>query len=82
MGRAYEFVVQKLGEQKQYGQYFTPRHIIHFMVELADPQIGEKIYDPAAGTGGFILRAFEVISKKFRKDIKMMIHLLKSTSGN
>jgi len=64
MGRAYEFVVQKLGEQKQYGQYFTPRHIIHFMVELADPEIGEKIYDPAAGTGGFILRAFEVVRKK------------------
>lgn len=48
MGRAYEFVVQELGEQKQYGQYFTPRHIIHFMVELADPEIGEMIYDPAA----------------------------------
>nr|WP_280996309.1 N-6 DNA methylase [Marinitoga okinawensis]CAI4093957.1 Type I restriction modification system, DNA methyltransferase subunit M and specificity subunit S [Marinitoga okinawensis] len=64
MGRAYEFVVQKLGEQKQYGQYFTPRHIIHFMVDLADPEIGEKIYDPAVGTGGFILRAFEVVKKK------------------
>jgi len=70
MGRAYEFVVQKLGEQKQYGQYFTPRHIIHFMVELADPEIGEKIYDPAAGTGGFILRAFEVISKKIQERYK------------
>jgi len=64
MGRAYEFVVQKLGEQKQYGQYFTPRHIIHFMVELSDPEPGEKIYDPAAGTGGFILRVFEVVKNK------------------
>ena len=70
MGRAYEFVVQKLGEQKQYGQYFTPRHIIHFMVELADPEPGEKIYDPAAGTGGFILRAFEVVSKKIEEKYK------------
>ncbi len=70
MGRAYEFVVQKLGEQKQYGQYFTPRHIIHFMVELADPEPGEKIYDPAAGTGGFILRAFEVVSKKIEERYK------------
>ena len=70
MGRAYEFVVQKLGEQKQYGQYFTPRHIIHFMVEIADPDIGEKIYDPAAGTGGFILRAFEVVSKKIQEKYK------------
>ncbi len=70
MGRAYEFVVQKLGEQKQYGQYFTPRHIIHFMVEIADPEPGEKIYDPAAGTGGFILRAFEIISKKIEEKYK------------
>jgi len=70
MGRAYEFVVQKLGEQKQYGQYFTPRHIIHFMVELADPDIGEKIYDPAAGTGGFILKAFEKVSKKIEEKYK------------
>ena len=67
MGRAYEFVVQKLGEQKQYGQYFTPRHIIHFMVELADPEIDEMIYDPAAGTGGFILRAFEIVKNKIIK---------------
>jgi len=67
MGRAYEFVVQKLGEQKQYGQYFTPRHIIHFMVDLADPNIGEMIYDPAAGTGGFILRAFEIVKNKINQ---------------
>ncbi len=70
MGRAYEFVVQKLGEQKQYGQYFTPRHIIHFMVELAQPQIDEKIYDPAAGTGGFILRSFGVVRDKIKESIK------------
>ncbi len=69
MGRAYEFVVQKLGEQKQYGQYFTPRHIIHFMVDLADPEIGETIYDPAAGTGGFILRAYEIVKKKISQEV-------------
>jgi len=69
MGRAYEFVVQKLGEQKQYGQYFTPRHIIHFMVDLADPEIGEMIYDPAAGTGGFILRAYEIVKKKISQEV-------------
>jgi len=77
MGRAYEFVVQKLGEQKQYGQYFTPRHIIHFMVELADPEIGENIYDPAAGTGGFILRAFEVVKDKIEKKTKDSFNTLR-----
>lgn len=80
MGRAYEFVVQKLGEQKQYGQYFTPRHIIHFMVELANPQIREKIYDPAAGTGGFILRAFEVIKDSIDQLTKAGMNVKESTA--
>lgn len=81
MGRAYEFVVQKLGEQKQYGQYFTPRHIIHFMVELADPEIGEKIYDPAAGTGGFILRAFEVVKGKIDRLVKVGMRVSEATAS-
>lgn len=81
MGRAYEFVVQKLGEQKQYGQYFTPRHIIHFMVELADPEIGEKIYDPAAGTGGFILRAFEVVNGKIDSLVKAGMRVNEATAA-
>ena len=81
MGRAYEFVVQKLGEQKQYGQYFTPRHIIHFMVELADLEIGEKIYDPAAGTGGFILRAFEVVKSKIDNLVKAGMRVNESTAA-
>ena len=81
MGRAYEFVVQKLGEQKQYGQYFTPRHIIHFMVELADPEIGEKIYDPAAGTGGFILRAFEVVKGKIDRLVKAGMRVSEATAS-
>lgn len=81
MGRAYEFVVQKLGEQKQYGQYFTPRHIIHFMVELADPEIGEKIYDPAAGTGGFILRAFEVVKGKIDSLVKAGMKVNEATAA-
>lgn len=64
LGRAYEFVIQKLGEQGQYGQYFTPRHIIKFMVGALAPQIGETIYDPAAGTGGFLVWAYESVIKK------------------
>lgn len=63
LGRAYEFVVQKLGEQGQYGQYFTPRHIVDFMVKLIDPKPGEKIYDPAAGTSGFLVWAFGHVIK-------------------
>jgi len=65
LGRAYEFVVRKLGEQGQYGQYFTPRHIVDFMVRLINPKPGERIYDPAAGTCGFLVWAFEHVIKGY-----------------
>lgn len=70
LGRAYEFVVNKLGEQKQYGQYFTPRHIIDRMVHIIDPAKGETIYDPAAGTAGFVVRAFEYVQVKINKTVR------------
>ncbi len=41
------------------GQYFTPRPLIQTIVEVMAPQIGETICDPACGTGGFILAAYE-----------------------
>ncbi len=64
LGRAYEYVVNKLGEQKLYGQYFTPRHIVDRIIRIIDPNPGELIYDPAAGTAGFLVRAFEYIQGK------------------
>lgn len=64
LGRAYEFVVDKLGEQKQYGQYFTPRHIIKCMVGMMDPEPGKKIYDPASGTAGFLIEVYHRIKEK------------------
>lgn len=48
------------------GQYLTPRHLIEFMVELADIQTGESILDLAAGSGGFLIRAFLDMRKKIR----------------
>lgn len=70
LGRAYEFVVNKLGEQKQYGQYFTPRHVIDRMVQVIDPARGETIYDPACGTAGFIVRAFEYVQEKINATVR------------
>ena len=48
------------------GDYFTPRNIVHFMVEAMHPKIGEQIIDPFCGTGGFLIYAFELISEKIR----------------
>ena len=46
------------------GQYFTPRPLVNFMISLLDPEEGEVICDPAAGSGGFLIRAFEYVRDK------------------
>ncbi len=48
------------------GEYFTPRNIVEFMVELIDPKIGDRIIDPFCGTGGFLIYSFDVVSEKIR----------------
>jgi type I restriction enzyme M protein len=52
-GDLYENLLQRLGTQAQAGQFLTPRHLIRAMVKMVDPQIGQRILDPAFGTGGF-----------------------------
>ena len=46
------------------GQYFTPREVVRFIVELVDPTIGESVIDPSCGTGGFLIRVYDVVSEK------------------
>ena len=41
------------------GQFFTPREIIRAMVQVIDPKIGETVYDPGCGTGGFLAQSYE-----------------------
>src|SRR5690242_13012018 len=45
------------------GQYFTPRSVVQFMVEIIQPSIRDKIIDPACGSGGFLLYALERIQR-------------------
>ena len=60
-GAIYESILEKNGQDKKSGagQYFTPRSLIKAMVDCIDPQIGETICDPACGTGGFLLTAYD-----------------------
>ena len=48
------------------GQYFTPREVVNFMVDLAEPAIGERAIDPSCGTGGFLIRIYDVVCEKIR----------------
>ncbi len=64
-GAAYEGLLQKYAaEQKGAGQYFTPRELIRAIVRCTDPKVGETIHDPALGTAGFLIGAFEYIMHK------------------
>jgi len=60
-GTIYEGLLEKnAGEVKSgAGQYFTPRPLIEAMVKVIDPRIGETVHDPACGTGGFLLAAYD-----------------------
>ena len=54
----------------QLGQYFTPRSVVDFMVQLLDPQEGQLVCDPCSGSGGFLIRAFEHIRNKIEADVQ------------
>ena len=52
------------------GQHFTPRPVVDFMIGLLDPSEGELICDPAAGSGGFLIKAFEHVRSKIQSDVE------------
>lgn len=64
IGDAYEYLLSTMGSQGKLGQFRTPRHIINMMVELIDPDKNDKILDPACGTAGFLISAYNWIKKK------------------
>lgn len=51
------------------GQFFTPRTIVDFIVDVLDPQEGEIICDPCCGSGGFLIKAFEYVRAKIENEI-------------
>ncbi|MCP4683254.1 MAG: SAM-dependent DNA methyltransferase, partial [Desulfobacterales bacterium] len=60
-GDMYEYLLSEIATAGKNGQFRTPRHIIQLMCELVDPRLGESICDPACGTGGFLLGAYQHI---------------------
>ena len=60
-GDLFEHVLRQIRQAGELGQFRTPRHVIRAMVELVDPRIGETVYDPAAGTAGFLVGAYDYI---------------------
>ena len=64
-GSAFEYFMEKTTTAtNDLGEYFTPRHIVRFMVRLLNPKFGETVYDPFCGTGGFLTETLKHISQQ------------------
>ena len=62
----YEKILADLQAAGNAGEYYTPRAVTRFMVDIIDPQLGEKILDPACGTGGFLTCAIEHLERQVK----------------
>ena len=69
-GSAFEYFMEKTTTAaNDLGEYFTPRHIVRFMVRLLNPKFGDTVYDPFCGTGGFLTESFKHISQQAKMSI-------------
>ena len=68
-GDIYEYLLSEIKSSGKNGQFRTPRHIIRMMVALVDPDINDKVCDPACGTAGFLINAYEHIVRKYTSPV-------------
>jgi len=65
LSQVYEGLLLKMGEKgNDGGQFYTPREVIRAMVRVLNPRLGESVYDPCAGTGGFLAESCEYLKKE------------------
>tara|TARA_X000001388_G_scaffold29591_1_gene21024 strand:- start:5051 stop:6640 length:1590 start_codon:yes stop_codon:yes gene_type:complete len=65
LSRLYETMLREMRDAAgDSGEFYTPRPVVRFMVEVMDPQLGESVLDPACGTGGFLVEAFEHLDRQ------------------
>jgi type I restriction enzyme M protein len=67
-GDVYEMLLSEIAAAGKNGQFRTPRHIIKLLVELVNPKLGQKVADPACGTGGFLLGAYQYMVTQLDKE--------------
>jgi len=82
LGALYESMLREMRDAAgDSGEFYTPRPVVRFMVAVTDPQLGETVLDPAAGTGGFLVEAYNHLSQQVKTvaDRKMLQE--KSLSG-
>ncbi len=67
-GDIFEYLLTHLGQSALNGQFRTPRQIRAFMVRMVDPDFGDSVYDPACGTGGFLIDTLDYLLAKYSAD--------------
>ncbi len=82
LSHLYESILKEMRDASgDAGEFYTPRPVVKFMVEMLDPKIGETVLDPAAGTGGFLVAAFDYLKKQAKTIEQRKILQSKSISG-
>jgi len=80
-GNIYESILQELRDAGNKGEYYTPRAVTQLMTMMTDPKLGEKILDPAAGTGGFLTAAIDHVRVAYVKTVDDEALLQNSITG-
>ena len=80
LSHLYETKIKNMGNAgRNGGQYYTPRPLIRAMIAVVDPKIGEKIYDPACGSAGFLCEAYQFLYDKMEKTTSNLTTLQDNT---
>jgi type I restriction enzyme M protein len=67
LGALYESMLREMRDAAgDSGEFYTPRPVVRFMVEVTDPRLGETVLDPASGTGGFLVEAYNHLEKQVK----------------
>ena len=80
-GDIYEQILKDLQSAGNAGEFYTPRAVTQFMVDMVDPKLGEKLLDPACGTGGFLSCSIEHVRSNYVKTAEDEQLLQKSVFG-
>lgn len=80
LSHLYETKIKNMGNAgRNGGQYYTPRPLIRAMISVIDPKIGERIYDPACGSAGFLCEAYEYLYERMEKTTSNLETLQENT---
>ena len=80
LSHLYENKIKNMGNAgRNGGQYYTPRPLIRAMIDIIDPQIGEKVYDGAVGSAGFLCESYDYMYEKMEKNVDNLKTLQEKT---